>query len=99
MFPGFMRVFFKKMGIENLRFKPAYNPYTEVIFLDGLSVIKYTDHTFFSLLLRFLRSILSCASGSKSVTVVCFALRCWSRWASPKTYMFMGGVLVSSGQL
>jgi phenylalanyl-tRNA synthetase alpha chain len=24
-----MRVFFKKMGIENLRFKPAYNPYTE----------------------------------------------------------------------
>jgi len=29
-FSGFMRVFFKKMGIENLRFKPAYNPYTEV---------------------------------------------------------------------
>lgn len=29
-FQGFMRVFFKKMGIENLRFKPAYNPYTEV---------------------------------------------------------------------
>jgi len=26
---GFMRVFFKKMGIENLRYKPAYNPYTE----------------------------------------------------------------------
>ncbi|KAI0036816.1 tRNA synthetases class II core domain (F)-domain-containing protein [Vararia minispora EC-137] len=26
---GFMRVFFRKMGIENLRFKPAYNPYTE----------------------------------------------------------------------
>jgi phenylalanyl-tRNA synthetase alpha chain len=25
-----MRVFFKKMGIEKLRFKPAYNPYTEV---------------------------------------------------------------------
>lgn len=25
-----MRVFFKKMGITNLRFKPAYNPYTEV---------------------------------------------------------------------
>lgn len=25
----FMRVFFGKMGIENLRFKPAYNPYTE----------------------------------------------------------------------
>jgi phenylalanyl-tRNA synthetase alpha chain len=24
-----MRVFFKKMGIKNLRFKPAYNPYTE----------------------------------------------------------------------
>ena len=27
---GFMRVFFNKMGIENIRFKPAYNPYTEV---------------------------------------------------------------------
>lgn len=26
---GFMRVFFKKMGINNIRFKPAYNPYTE----------------------------------------------------------------------
>ncbi len=24
-----MEVFFKKMGIVNLRFKPAYNPYTE----------------------------------------------------------------------
>lgn len=26
---GFMQTFFKKMGLENLRFKPAYNPYTE----------------------------------------------------------------------
>ncbi|RUS31390.1 tRNA synthetases class II core domain (F)-domain-containing protein [Jimgerdemannia flammicorona] len=26
---GFMDVFFKKMGIERIRFKPAYNPYTE----------------------------------------------------------------------
>ncbi|KAL4076104.1 tRNA synthetases class II core domain (F)-domain-containing protein [Scleroderma citrinum] len=26
---GFMRVFFGKMGITNVRFKPAYNPYTE----------------------------------------------------------------------
>ncbi|KAG9015488.1 Phenylalanyl-tRNA synthetase, beta subunit, cytoplasmic [Tulasnella sp. JGI-2019a] len=26
---GFMRTFFTKMGIDNLRFKPAYNPYTE----------------------------------------------------------------------
>lgn len=26
---GFMEVFFAKMGIHNLRFKPAYNPYTE----------------------------------------------------------------------
>ncbi|KAF9569334.1 phenylalanine-tRNA ligase [Agrocybe pediades] len=26
---GFMRVFFQKMGIEKVRFKPAYNPYTE----------------------------------------------------------------------
>jgi phenylalanyl-tRNA synthetase alpha subunit len=25
-----MRVFFEKMGIERVRFKPAYNPYTEV---------------------------------------------------------------------
>lgn len=27
---GFMRVFFKKMGMTDVRFKPAYNPYTEV---------------------------------------------------------------------
>ncbi|KAJ7094630.1 phenylalanine-tRNA ligase [Mycena belliarum] len=26
---GFMRVFFSKMGIQQVRFKPAYNPYTE----------------------------------------------------------------------
>ncbi|KAF8341638.1 tRNA synthetases class II core domain (F)-domain-containing protein [Cantharellus anzutake] len=26
---GFMQTFFSKMGIRNLRFKPAYNPYTE----------------------------------------------------------------------
>ncbi|NXD32603.1 SYFA ligase, partial [Spelaeornis formosus] len=26
---GFMEVFFSKMGVKNLRFKPAYNPYTE----------------------------------------------------------------------
>lgn len=26
---GFMRTFFLKMGMKNLRFKPAYNPYTE----------------------------------------------------------------------
>ena len=26
---GFMDIFFKKMGVENIRFKPAYNPYTE----------------------------------------------------------------------
>ena len=25
----FMQIFFSKMGIEDLRFKPAYNPYTE----------------------------------------------------------------------
>ena len=25
-----MRVFFKKMGIKKIKFKPAYNPYTEV---------------------------------------------------------------------
>lgn len=28
---GFMEIFFNKMGITQLRFKPAYNPYTEVI--------------------------------------------------------------------
>ncbi|KAI9773051.1 MAG: Phenylalanyl-tRNA synthetase, beta subunit, cytoplasmic [Geoglossum simile] len=26
---GFMEAFFAKMGVHNLRFKPAYNPYTE----------------------------------------------------------------------
>ena len=35
---GFMRVFFKKMGIENLRFKPAYNPYTEVCLVSALTL-------------------------------------------------------------
>lgn len=26
---GFMQIFFAKMGVTDLRFKPAYNPYTE----------------------------------------------------------------------
>ncbi len=26
---GFLNEFFKKMGIEKIKFKPAYNPYTE----------------------------------------------------------------------
>lgn len=26
---GFMQIFFEKMGVKDLRFKPAYNPYTE----------------------------------------------------------------------
>jgi hypothetical protein len=30
-----MRVFFEKMGIERVRFKPAYNPYTEVYLLSS----------------------------------------------------------------
>lgn len=25
-----MRVFFRKLGLEQVRFKPTYNPYTEV---------------------------------------------------------------------
>ena len=45
-----MRVFFNKMGIERVRFKPAYNPYTEVrllkfigpIFLVNLSHLAIT---------------------------------------------------------
>ncbi len=26
---GFMKTFFSKIGIKNLKFKPAFNPYTE----------------------------------------------------------------------
>lgn len=36
---GFMEVFFGKMGIHNLRFKPAYNPYTE----PSLEIFSYHD--------------------------------------------------------
>ncbi|CED85060.1 phenylalanine-trna ligase [Phaffia rhodozyma] len=36
---GFMTEFFKKMGIENLRFKPAYNPYTE----PSLEIFQYHE--------------------------------------------------------
>ena len=36
---GFMEVFFGKMGIRNLRFKPAYNPYTE----PSLEVFSYHE--------------------------------------------------------
>lgn len=40
---GFMRVFFKKMGIEQVKFKPAYNPYTEVRFLIWRKIIIATE--------------------------------------------------------
>ena len=40
-----MRVFFKKMGIENLRFKPAYNLYTEVCLVPLPHLPSYSPHT------------------------------------------------------
>jgi hypothetical protein len=42
-----MRVFFKKMGIEKIRFKPAYNPYTEVCFVSVLLIVVSTMTTCF----------------------------------------------------
>ena len=38
-----MRVFFDKMGIEQVRFKPAYNPYTEVKEMFILSDYRVSD--------------------------------------------------------
>lgn len=46
-----MRVFFKKMGIDKVRFKPAYNPYTEVLYRNE-DVIPYTDPGLFIALPR-----------------------------------------------
>ena len=40
---GFMEMFFSKMGITNLRFKPAYNPYTEARLL-FLFLISWVGH-------------------------------------------------------
>ncbi|OAX44524.1 hypothetical protein K503DRAFT_764939 [Rhizopogon vinicolor AM-OR11-026] len=37
---GFMRTFFTKMGMTNLRFKPAYNPYTE----PSLEIFAWHNH-------------------------------------------------------
>ncbi|WFC99998.1 phenylalanine--tRNA ligase [Malassezia yamatoensis] len=36
---GFMQIFFTKMGVNKLRFKPAYNPYTE----PSLEIFSYHD--------------------------------------------------------
>ena len=36
---GFMQIFFGKLGVSNLRFKPAYNPYTE----PSLEIFSYHD--------------------------------------------------------
>ncbi|KAI3624950.1 phenylalanine--tRNA ligase [Malassezia furfur] len=36
---GFMQIFFTKMGVKRLRFKPAYNPYTE----PSLEIFSYHD--------------------------------------------------------
>jgi phenylalanyl-tRNA synthetase alpha chain len=44
---GFMETFFSKMGITNLRFKPAYNPYTEVLSPVTLEPLKLTILTAF----------------------------------------------------
>lgn len=36
---GVINEFFKKLGIEKLRFKPAYNPYTE----PSMEIFSYHD--------------------------------------------------------
>ena len=62
---GFMRVFFKKMGLENIRFKPAYNPYTEVSLRCAYQPhnLILTAFSSRSLLLKFLLSILNYVNG------------------------------------
>jgi hypothetical protein len=90
IFSGFMRVFFKKMGIEKVRFKPAYNPYTEVrLFSSQLSL---TYFTLVSLLWKSSPSIPCSTGGLKLATAECSDRRCLSPWDSPKMSECMGGV-------
>ena len=107
MLVGFMRVFFKKMGIENLRFKPAYNPYTEVgdlgflprpCLVFGLTIaggwLLPAGYyvPYCSRPWRSSRSTRSSRSGSRSATLACSGPRCSSQWGSPRTFTYMAGV-------
>ena len=91
-----MRVFFKKMGIENIRFKPAYNPYTEV-----LSLFRkiFTEPKLYVLSrhLKFSPSTRSSRNGLRLGTVECSGRKCWSLWASLRTSTSTAGVLAWSG--
>lgn len=91
-FLGFMRVFFKKMGIENLRYKPAYNPYTEVNSFICLPC-SLNLKVLLSLPLKSLLSIRFSTNGSKLETVECSVRRCWNLWVSLKMFTFTAGVL------
>lgn len=78
---GFMETFFKKMGLENLRFKSTYNPYTEVRkrWTDILLALHTLNLVLNSLPSsrpsRSTLSTLSSRNGSKSATAVLFVLK------------------------
>ena len=74
---GVLHQFFHKLGIEQLRFKPAYNPYTEPRWGFDVELI-FSDFVFPAW--RSLRSTPASTSGLRSETLACSGLRCSCPW-------------------
>ena len=80
-----MDIFFGKMGITDLKYKPAYNPYTE----PSMEIFSYRTcldpqrfkNVFFTDTPVQTRAS---ASWSRLATVACSARKCWRRWVCRK---------------
>ena len=81
----FLEDFFRKMGLENLRFKPAYNPYTEPS-MEIFGFHKGRHHyPFPPTEILSTNTLQVSTAGSRSATQGFSAPRCWSPWACQRT--------------
>lgn len=92
----FLEDFFSKMGIENLRFKPAYNPYTEPsmeIFGYHVGLGKWVEVS-----TKCMNMLDEELTVDRLATAACSGLRCWSPWVCPRICGCMALVCLWSDQ-
>jgi phenylalanyl-tRNA synthetase alpha chain len=102
----FLEDFFSKMGIEGLRFKPAYNPYTEPsmeIFGYHVGLGKWVEVScsflnFCTIDGGLFGENVWLTKNCRSATAACSGPRCWSPWAYPRICACMALVFRSSGR-
>lgn len=90
---AFLKRFFRKIGVPDLKFKPAYNPYTEpsmevFAWHEGLNKLVSQSRgtrSLTHLVLLVLLVLTSCFRRSRSATLVCSGRRCCWLWVYLKT--------------